>query len=402
MRAPPGRARNSAGVTLDLSYGRERIGSHSMVQATRRQAPSRRRRRPSVSPRLSSNGAHPASASAPRAEDRVRLRHVTDAEPGIRRLRSRGGFEYEDPEGNLLSDEEMLARIRSLAIPPAWEDVWIGVRPEGHLQATGRDAKGRKQYRYHPAWRDMRDETKYGRLVEFGEALPRIRRRVDEALNQRGLPRERVVATVVRLLDTTGVRIGNPEYARENGSYGLTTLRNKHVEAGRDRFVLSFRAKSGKQRTIHVRDPRLARIVRRCRELPGYELFQYLDEEGERQVVGSGDVNDFIRESASRDFTAKDFRTWWGTVLAATAFRESMLADGAPSPQAEAKRRVNAAIEHVAGVLGNTVAVARKAYVHPSVVEAYLDGEVMDTMPASKRLSAEERGTLSLLRSRQA
>lgn len=319
------------------------------------------------------------------------LRYISDAEPGLWRKRTRSGFEYVDAKGRPVGDEEILARIRSLAIPPAWEDVWICAMPNGHLQATGRDARGRKQYRYHPGWRELREESKFGRIVEFGEALPRIRRRVDQALRMRGLPRERVVATVVRLLDTTGVRVGNAEYARDNGSYGLTTLRDRHVETFTDRFVLTFRAKSGKERTVDVRDPRVARIVRQCRDLPGYELFQYLDDAGARRTVGSADVNEFIREAANREFTAKDFRTWWGTVLAATALRETSREHGPPSSDAESKRRV-------AGVLGNTVTVARKSYVHPAIVQAYLDGQVINGTPASKWLSAEERGTLALLR----
>ncbi len=358
-----------------------------MVQATRPRAASKPRRQ--AASEGNGNGFTPRS-----------LRYVSDAAPGIRRVRAGSGFDYLDADGRAVEDEETLARIRSLAVPPAWEDVWICDRPEGHLQATGRDAKGRKQYRYHPDWRAMRDETKFGRMVEFGEALPRIRRRVDQAMRLRGLPRDRVVATVVRLLDTTGIRVGNPEYARDNGSYGLTTLRDKHVDAGSERFTLTFKAKSGIQRVVDVRDPRVARIVRRCRDLPGYELFQYLDDEGQRAKVGSGDVNDFIREAASREFTAKDFRTWWGTVLAATALHESMREHGPPASQAEAKRRVNEAIRHVAGVLGNTLAVARKSYVHPAVVDAYLDGEIIEVAPASRWLSGEERGTLALLRGR--
>jgi len=329
------------------------------------------------------------------------LCYVSDTEPGLRRKRTRAGFEYLDADGRVVEDEATLARIRALAVPPAWEDVWICALPHGHLQATGRDARGRKQYRYHRGWRAMRDESKFGRMVAFGEALPRIRRRVDEAMRMRGLPRERVVATVVRLLDTTGVRVGNAEYARDNGSYGLTTLRNKHVETHAEHFVLTFRAKSGREHRVDVRDPRVARIVQKCRELPGYELFQYVDDDGARRTVDSADVNEFIRQAANREFTAKDFRTWWGTVLAAAALREAFREHGAPASDAEAKRRVTGAIEHVAGVLGNTVAVARKSYVHPAVVEAYLDGEVINGSPASKWLSAEERGALALLRQRQ-
>ncbi|MEX2373863.1 MAG: DNA topoisomerase IB, partial [Dehalococcoidia bacterium] len=249
------------------------------------------------------------SAPAGAPSRRSRLRHVSDEAPGYTRARhGTTGFAYLDPEGREVADEETLARIQALAIPPAWEDVWICASEAGHLQATGRDARGRKQYRYHPAWSASRDETKFGRMVAFGEALPRIRRRVEADLRRRGsaqeqgLPRERVVALVVRLLDTTGIRVGNVEYARDNDSYGLTTFRNKHAHVEPGGVVFTFRGKSGKQRAIDVRDPRLARIVQRCRDLPGYDLFQYVDEAGDRRTVGSGDVNDYIREAAGAEF----------------------------------------------------------------------------------------------------
>lgn len=285
-------------------------------------------------------------------------------------------------------------RIRSLVIPPASEDVWITLEPRGHLQATGRDARGRKQYRYHELWRASRDESKFGNMVAFGQALPRLRRRVEEDLRRRGTPREKVVATVVRLLDVTGIRVGNAEYARENKSYGLTTFRTRHADVDTNGIVFTFRGKSGIERSIDVRDRRLARIVRQCKEIPGYELFQYLDEDGERRSVSSQDVNDYIREATGAQFTAKDFRTWWGTVLAATALAEA----AEPTSETRAKQEVAQAIRHVAGVLGNTPAVCRKAYVHPAVIEAYERDERMPSSRASRWLSAEERGTLALLR----
>ncbi|MCK9494374.1 MAG: DNA topoisomerase IB [Dehalococcoidia bacterium] len=325
---------------------------------------------------------------------RAKLRHVTDAAPGITRDRTKAGFAYRGPDGDRVTDEETLVRIRSLVIPPAWEDVWITLEPRGHLQATGRDARGRKQYRYHELWRASRDESKFGNMVAFGQALPRLRRRVEEDLRRRGTPREKVVATVVRLLDVTGIRVGNAEYARENKSYGLTTFRTRHADVDTNGIVFTFRGKSGIERSIDVRDRRLARIVRQCKEIPGYELFQYLDEDGERRSVSSQDVNDYIREATGAQFTAKDFRTWWGTVLAATALAEAT----EPTSETRAKQEVAQAIKHVAGVLGNTPAVCRKAYVHPAVIEAYERDERMPSSRASRWLSAEERGTLALLR----
>lgn len=325
---------------------------------------------------------------------RSSLRYASDDTPGIRRVRRGPAFEYLDPAGERVEDEETLARIRSLVIPPAWEDVWISPYPRGHIQATGRDARGRKQYRYHELWRATRDETKFGNMVAFGEVLPRLRRQVETDLRRRGMPREKVVALVVRLLDVSGIRVGNPQYARENRSYGLTTLRNRHADVKTNGVVFSFRGKSGIQRTIDVRDRRLARIVRQCKEIPGYELFQYLDEDGERRAVNSQDVNDYIREVTGGYFTAKDFRTWWGTVLGATALAEA----AEPTSKTRAQKEVAQAIKLVAGVLGNTPAVCRKAYVHPAVVEAYERGIRMPAARPSRWLSAEERGTLALLR----
>lgn len=303
------------------------------------------------------------------------LRYVSDKAPGITRRRSGEGFVYLDRHGEPIEDERDLQRIRKLAIPPAWTDVWICPFANGHLQATGRDARGRKQYRYHPRWRETRDETKYNRMIAFAQALPGIRQRVDEDLNLRGLPRRKVLATVVRLLETTFIRVGNEEYARENGSFGLTTMRDRHVAVEGSKVRFSFKGKAGKRHTIDVSDRRLATIVRRCRDLPGYELFQYIDENGEQQVIDSADVNEYLKEISGEDFTAKDFRTWAGTLLAALALQEFEAFDS----QAQCKKNLVRAIENVASQLGNTPAICRKCYVHPAVLEAYADGLTLRT-----------------------
>ena len=304
------------------------------------------------------------------------LHWVNDDGPGIRRLRSGRGFRYVAPSGRALADPQALARIRSLAVPPAWKDVWICPDPRGHIQATGRDAKGRKQYRYHPRWRETRDETKYERLLEFGRALPRIRKRVQRDLERRGLPREKVLATVVRLLEKTLIRVGNEEYARANRSFGLTTLDNRHVRVRGPRIHFHFRGKSGKVHEFGIEDAELSRIVKRCQELPGQDLFQYRDESGRRRTVGSGDVNAYLAEASGRDFTAKDFRTWAGSVRAWWALATQ---PGATSAR-QGRRTVSEAIQQVARRLGNTPATCRKAYVHPAVVESYLDG-ALETPP---------------------
>jgi DNA topoisomerase I len=304
------------------------------------------------------------------------LRYVSDDTPGIRRERQGDTFRYLDTKGRKIDDEKELQRIKSLSIPPAWTDVWICPKPNGHIQATGRDAKGRKQYRYHPRWRATRDETKYGRVIAFGRALPQIRARVDQDLRRRDLTREKVLATVVRLLETTLIRVGNREYVRSNKSYGLTTMRDKHVIVDDAKVTFQFRGKSGKRHAIRLNDRRLARIVKRCRDLPGYQLFQYIDERGEQQTIGSADVNDYLREITGQEFTAKDFRTWAGTVLAAMALRE-FAPHGSPT---EAKRNVVRAIEHVAERLGNTPSICRKCYVHPAVLDAYIDGSLVATL----------------------
>jgi DNA topoisomerase-1 len=322
-------------------------------------------------------GHTPASVVDPIESARMAgLRYVSDHTPGIRRERQGDTFRYLDSNGRVIEDPAELERFKSLGIPPAWEDVWICPKPNGHIQATGRDAKGRKQYRYHPRWRATRDETKYGRMLAFGRALPQIRARVAQDLRRRDLSREKVLATVVRLLETTLIRVGNREYARSNKSYGLTTMRDKHVIVDDAKVTFKFRGKSGKHHSITLNDRRLARIVKRCRDLPGYELFQYIDERGQQQTIGSADVNDYLREITGQDFTAKDFRTWAGTVLAAMALREL-----APHSSAtEAKRNVVRAIEHVAEQLGNTPSICRKCYVHPAVLDAYLDGSLVETL----------------------
>jgi DNA topoisomerase I len=328
--------------------------------------------------------------TAPEAAKDAGLRYTTDDRPGIRRRRRGRSFQYIDPAGRTITDPRERARINALAIPPAWTDVWICPSPNGHLQATGRDARGRKQYRYHPRWREVRDEVKYGRMVAFGEALPRIRRQVDRDIARRTLSKPRVVATVVRLLDETSIRVGNDEYARENNSFGLTTMRKRHVDVDGSRIMFRFRGKGGKLSDVDVRDPRVARVLRRCEELPGQQLFQYVDDDGDVQDVGSDDVNDYLREVTGENFTAKDFRTWSGTVLAAWALEELGEA-GSPT---QAKRNVVRAVESVAKSLGNTPAVCRSCYVHPDVIEAHLDGSLAEGLAraADRRLARSMRG----------
>ena len=316
--------------------------------------------------------------------------------PGIRRL-GRTRVRYVDPEGRTVTNREVLARIRSLAVPPAWTNVWICPNPLGHVQATGRDARGRKQYRYHPRWREIRDDVKYGRLLEFASALPALRDRVAADLRRGGLPREKVLATVVALLERTLIRVGNEEYARANRSYGLTTMRNGHAKVRANAVRFEFRGKSGVAHSVGVQDARLARIVKACRDLPGYELFQYVDEGGERCAIGSADVNDYLRQVCGEAFTAKDFRTWAGTVLVARA-----LADAARHATAAAgKRAVVQAIAAAAQRLGNTVAVCRKSYVHPAVVEGFLEGDVIGPprgpSARARRLSGDEAAVARLI-----
>jgi DNA topoisomerase-1 len=318
---------------------------------------------------------------------------VNDEAPGIRRLRAGRGFRYVAQSGRALADPAALARIRSLAVPPAWKDVWISPDPRGHIQATGRDAKGRKQYRYHPRWSATRGETKYERLLEFGRALPRIRTRVQRDLGRRGLPREKVLATVVRLLEKTLIRVGNEEYARANRSFGLTTLDNRHVKVRGPRIHFRFRGKSGKVHEFGIEDAELSRIVKRCQDLPGQDLFQYEDEAGRRRAIGSGDVNAYLAEASGRDFTAKDFRTWAGSVRAWWALATQ---PGATSAR-QGRRTVNEAIQEVARRLGNTPATCRQAYVHPAVVESYLDGR-LQARPRRRGRTAGRSATTPRLR----
>ena len=323
----------------------------------------------------------------PAAAKAAGLRYVTDVMPGIRRERDGKGFRYVRPDGTPVREPAVLKRIAALVIPPAWTDVWICPSPLGHLQATGRDARGRKVYRYHQRWQEVRDATKFHRMVAFGEALPVIRQRVSEDLGRRGLPRKKVLATVVRLLEETHLRIGNEEYVRENGSFGLTTLRNQHLDISGSTLRFHFLGKSSKYHDVDVRDPRLARIIRRCQEIPGHELFQYLDNEGHRHTIESADVNDYLRTTSEQDFTAKDFRTWAGTVLAAEALAELE----APESETQGKKHVTEAVKSVAGQLGNTPAVCRKSYIHPAVFDAYLDGSLLQTWNAVDEAVVEEQ-----------
>jgi DNA topoisomerase I len=329
------------------------------------------------------------------------LRYVSDANPGIRRKRAGKGFSYVGVDGRPVRDKATLARIRSLAIPPAYTEVWICPTANGHLQATGRDARGRKQYRYHPRWREVRDETKFGRMLAFSEVLPRLRARLEEDLAKPGLPREKVLATVVRLLECTAIRVGNDEYARSNRSFGLTTLQDRHVEISGSTLRFEFRGKSGKVHRVALSDRRLARIVARCQALPGADLFQYEDDEGKQVAIGSGDVNDYLRDITGEEFTAKDFRTWAGTLQAVAALE----AVGPATTQREAKAAILRAIDQVAGRLNNTRAVCRKYYVHPAVLETYQAGTLHEALqnggPPKSTASAlrpEEQAVVRLLR----
>jgi DNA topoisomerase I len=321
-----------------------------------------------------------AAPPAPAPVQAAGLTYANDAEPGIRRVKAATGFGYRDPEGRVVRDRETLERIRRLVLPPAWTDVWISPDANGHIQAVGRDQRGRKQYRYHDAWRQVRDETKFDRLIAFGRALPRLRSRVDADLARRGLPREKVLAAVVRLLEITLIRVGNAEYAKTNKTFGLTTLRDRHADISTTGIRFQFRGKSGKTHETGVRDRRLARIVKACQDLPGQRLFQYVDEDGVRHAVESADVNAYLREAMGEDFSAKDFRTWAGTVSAARA----LLTNPDCASEAEAKRHIATCVKAVAGVLGNTPTVCRKSYIHPQVLEAYAEG-ALPLKPAEGR-----------------
>jgi DNA topoisomerase-1 len=333
------------------------------------------------------------------------LAYVSDERPGIRRQRAGKGFRYVSADGAKVRDAAALSRIKSLAIPPAWTDVWICARPNGHIQATGRDAKGRKQYRYHARFREVRDRTKYHHMLTFAESLPAIRKTVNKHLDLRGLPREKVLATVVHLLETTLIRVGSDEYARQNKSYGLTTLKNRHVEIDGTELRFNFKGKSGKAWRLGVRHRRIAKIVRACHELPGQDLFQYVDDGGEIRDVTSADVNAYLKEISAEDITAKDFRTWHGTVLAALALREFQKFDD----QASAKKNIREAIQRVAARLGNTPTICRKCYIHPEIFTTYIEGalllEVKEKVEAELRddlpgLKPEEAAVLTLLQAR--
>ena len=348
----------------------------------------------------------PHAAEPTAAARAAGLRYVSDTAPGIARQPARlKGFRYTTADGKPVKDEATLERIRTLAIPPAWTDVWICAHANGHLQATGRDARGRKQYRYHAKWRTVRDEVKYERMLNFGKALPKIRQEVDTALKLPGLPREKVLATIVYLLQATMMRIGNEEYARSNKSFGLTTLRNRHVRIDGSEVAFHFRGKSGVHHTVKVADRRLAKIIARTRDLPGQDLFQYVDGDGNRHTVGSADVNEYLRAISGEDYTAKDFRTWAGTVLAALALQEFEKFDS----DTQAKKNIVRAIESVAEKLGNTPTICRKCYVHPAILDAYLDGSMLEGLRARAEeelmhglasLEPEEAAVLALLEKR--
>ncbi|MDB5817160.1 MAG: topA [Rhizobacter sp.] len=329
------------------------------------------------------------------------LVYVSDEMPGLTRVLRGEHFAYKKPNGQWHDDEEDLARIRKLAVPPAYTDVWVCLLPNGHLQATGRDARGRKQYRYHPEWRLLRDEGKFERMLAFSAVLPKLRARVAKDMALEGLPRNKVLATLVRLLDTTAIRVGNDEYARTNHSYGLTTLRGRHAKTRGDLLRLEFKGKSGIQHKLELHDKRVVGIVRKCQELPGQELFQFLDADGQRHGIGSSDVNDYLREVTGGEFTAKDFRTWNASVHAL-----DLLCEREAASQAEARRIVNEALGEVAAKLGNTVAVCRKAYVHPQVLTCFVDGTLAapteevaaeSAVNGSKRLPADERRLVQFL-----
>ena len=320
------------------------------------------------------------------------LTYADDAEPGIGRRKLAHGWAYRDPKGARITDKSEIDRIDKLAIPPAYTDVWISPDPKGHIQATGRDARGRKQYRYHRRWAEVRAETKYARMAAFGRTLPAIRARVDADLARRGLPREKVAATVVRLLERTLIRVGNDEYAKTNKSFGLTTLRGRHVRLEGSEIRFEFKGKSGVAHRTGVRDRRLARVVRACQDMPGQRLFQYYDEEGARQAIGSADINAYLREITGEDFTAKDFRTWAGTVSAA----KTLALQPPPESESQAKAAVTLCVKATAGLLGNTPAVCRAAYIHPEVLTAFHAGRLPPTF-AEAEGDAYEAAVLAFL-----
>jgi DNA topoisomerase-1 len=324
------------------------------------------------------------------------LVYVSDEEPGIRRVKKGAGFSYRNAGGKAVRDKTVIARIRSLVVPPAWTDVWICADPDGHIQATGRDAKGRKQYIYHVRWREVRDSNKYEHMLEFARALPLIRERVGQDMRRRGLPREKVLATLVHLLETTLIRIGNSDYAEQNKSYGLTTLKDGHAAINGSELRFEFKGKSGKAWRLKLKDRRIAKVVKQCQDIPGQHLFQYFDEEGARHSVTSADVNAYLREICGANVTAKDFRTWAGTVLAAMALREFESFD----TKARAKKNITKAIETVAARLGNTPSICRSCYVHPEVLSCYLEGSLVEEV--EKRVEAELANELAGLQPEEA
>lgn len=333
------------------------------------------------------------------------LRYVSDSSPGYQRKRTGTSFSYYDTNGKRITDPTVVKRIKSIGIPPAYEAVWICSSLNGHIQATGLDARGRKQYRYHPKWRALRDQTKYDRVLQFATMLPKLRRRISSDMKRKALPREKVLATVASLLDKTLVRVGNHQYAAANKSFGLTTLRRKHAAIRNGALRLEFIGKSGKRWNLQINDKRIISIVKRCAEIPGHDLFKYVDDDGHVCTIGSGDVNEYIKDAMDDDFTAKDFRTWAGTVLAAAALAKCNIA----STQAQTKRNITAAIEEVARQLGNTPAICRKCYVHPDILDAYASGDLIKILnkPRSARfkrryskLSADEIRILSFLKTR--
>lgn len=332
------------------------------------------------------------------------LRYVSDGIPGITRQRKGKGFCFKNKEGDTIRDPRVIARLKALAIPPAWRNVWICPSPNGHIQATGLDERGRKQYRYHEKWRQARDENKYERILAFAQVLPKIRRTTRRHIKQRGLSREKVLAAIVQLLEKTMIRIGNQQYAKENHSFGLTTMRNRHAKVRGTKVHFDFKGKSGKHHEIDLQDATLARVISKLQDLPGQELFQYQDEAGEIISIGSSDVNDYLKQITGDDFTAKDFRTWSGTVLASLALQEFEKFDS----QTQAKKNIVKAIENVARQLGNTPSICRKCYVHPAILESYLDGTMLQTLQRKteatlknlRGLSAEEAAVLAFLQKR--
>jgi DNA topoisomerase I len=330
------------------------------------------------------------------AAEHAGLTYVSDDGPGIRRHRSGKGFRYIGPDGGKVRDAATLKRIKSLAVPPAWTDVWICSKADGHIQATGRDAKGRKQYRYHTRFREVRDGTKYNHMLAFAECLPAIRKNVSDHLALRGLPREKVLATVVHLLEATLIRVGSDEYVKQNKSYGLTTLKNRHVEVNGTELRFNFKGKSGKVWKLGIRDRRIAKVIRACQELPGQELFQYQDDSGQKRDVTSSDVNAYLREISGKEITAKDFRTWHGTVLAALALQEFQKFD----TQAGAKKNIKEAIQRVAARLGNTPTICRKCYIHPEIIATYIEGSLL--LEVKQRAEAELRDDLAGLKPEEA